>query len=82
MTEPVEGGASAISIAFFVAAPMAKSLPLDLPLGGPGSLKKRCIPNIITHVLHLNLNLTIKRSGYDNFLICHIGPHFSRFVGR
>jgi hypothetical protein len=31
MTEPVDGGASAISIAFFVAASMAKSLPLNFP---------------------------------------------------
>jgi len=31
ITEPVEGGASAISIAFFLAASMAKSLPLNFP---------------------------------------------------
>ncbi|MGB8906340.1 MAG: hypothetical protein WCC88_21430, partial [Candidatus Sulfotelmatobacter sp.] len=31
MTAPVEGGASAISTAFFVAASMAKSLPLNFP---------------------------------------------------
>ena len=41
-------------------------------------VKKRCIPNIVIQVLHLNLNLTFKRSGYDNFLVCHIGLHFSR----
>ena len=31
MIEPVEGGASAISIALFVAASIAKSLPLNFP---------------------------------------------------
>src|ERR1700722_7023620 len=31
ITAPVEGGASAISIAFFVAASMAKFLPLNFP---------------------------------------------------
>jgi len=45
-------------------------------------VKERCIPNIITEVLHLNLNLTFKRSGYDNFLECHMGPHFSSVVRR
>ena len=44
------------------------------------SVKERCIPNIITQVLHLNLNLTLKRSGYYNFLVCHMGLHFSSIV--
>jgi hypothetical protein len=44
------------------------------------SVKKRCIPNIITQVLHLNLNPTLKRSGYYNFLVCHMGLHFSSIV--
>ena len=45
-------------------------------------IKERCIPNIITQVLHSNLNLPLKRSGYDNFLGCHIGLHSSSVVGR
>ena len=44
-------------------------------------IEKRCIPNIITEVAHPNLNLTFKRGGYDDFLVCHMGPHFSSLVG-
>jgi hypothetical protein len=36
-------------------------------------IEKRCIPNIVTEVPHLNLNLTFERSGYDDFLVCHMG---------
>jgi len=45
-------------------------------------VRKRRIPNIITQVLHLNLNLTFKRSGYNNFFVCHAGLHSSRAVSR
>jgi hypothetical protein len=63
MAEPVQEGASAISIAFFVAAygevlAFEFSHPADLV-----RVKKRCIPNIIAEVPHLNLNLTFKWSG-------------------
>lgn len=44
-------------------------------------IEKRCIPNIVTEVPHPNLNLTFERCGYDNFLICHMGPHFSSLLG-
>ena len=45
-------------------------------------IKERCIPNIITQVLHSNLNLALKGSGYDGFLVCHMGLHSSSVVER
>jgi hypothetical protein len=52
------------------------TLKLSDPMGPP-RVNQRCIPNIVTQVRHPNRDLTIKRSGYDAFLGCHIGPHFN-----
>ena len=37
------------------------------PTGLP-HVNKRCVPYIVPEVLHSNLNLMIKRSGYGDFL--------------
>jgi hypothetical protein len=68
ITEPAEGGASAVSAAFLVAASTAKSLPLNFHSVDLVRINKRCVPNIITEVFHPNRSLVLKRSGYHEFL--------------
>jgi hypothetical protein len=43
------------------------SLEFSDPTGLP-RVNKRCVPHIVPEVLHPNLNLMTKRSGYGDFL--------------
>jgi hypothetical protein len=48
---------------YYVVPPLKFSNPMGLP-----HVNKRCVPYIAPEVLHANLNLMVKRSGYGDFL--------------
>ena len=47
---------------------VAPTLKFSDPMGPP-QVNKRCVPYIVPEVFHPNLNLTVERSDYGDFLV-------------